>query len=694
MANIIGTKGNDTLVVSQYDGTNDTLTGGGGQDKFIYTLYYMYMYNITDFSGIGTSSNPSAAVITEVDTLIFQDIGFTARNFLLTQNGNNLEISFDGDITDDGEVIGTDYDSQDISPFLFEKPIVTLQNFTLENLDNLSTLGNILFYGQTSIKDSFDVVNANSTQQNPFNKNTVTFFNDLNNYVIGFDNSNDVINGQGGNDSINGLSGNDLLRGGAGNDTLMGDVGDDSLKGNTGNDLLLGGTGNDTLIGGVGNDTLKGGSGKDTLNVYGSTGDNLLSGGDGNDSLSASHYFSFEEFGYFAETIYFTSGNNTLKGGDGNDTLDVKGSTGDNLLFGGDGNDSLSASGYRKFDGSFVYYIVGNNTLNGGTGNDTLNANSSTGDNLLSGDDGNDYLSASSDYGRIGFSDSSGNNTLNGGDGNDILDVQGTGDNLLSGGDGNDSLSASGEFESFLGIYKVVGNNILNGGTGNDTLNVDISEGDNLLSGGDDDDYLSASGYFGDEVGYNLTASGNNTLNGGAGKDTLKVDNSRGDNLLSGGNGNDFLSALGASGNNTLNGGAGSDILIGGKGNDALYGGNGADTFVFNSYNEGVDSIYDFNNATNEGVDSPYESNATNEYIQIGAAGFGGQLSIGVLSASQFTLGTSATTIAQRFIYDNSTGALYFDQDGSANAFTQVKFAQFFGGVSLSEKVFYVTAEY
>ncbi|WP_229456015.1 hypothetical protein [Nostoc sp. CHAB 5715] len=118
--------------------------------------------------------------------------------------------------------------------------------------------------------------------------------------------------------------------------------------------------------------------------------------------------------------------------------------------------------------------------------------------------------------------------------------------------------------------------------------------------------------------------------------------------------------------------------MMGGNGNDTLYGGNGADTFAFNSYNEGVDSIYDFN--------------ANNEFIQVSAAGFGGGLSLYFLSASQFTLGTSATTIAHRFIYDDTTGALYFDQDGSRDAFTQVKFAQLFGGVSLTNNDFYVIA--
>ncbi|RCJ35587.1 hypothetical protein A6769_18210 [Nostoc punctiforme NIES-2108] len=141
----------------------------------------------------------------------------------ITQNGNNLELTF-----------------LDVA-----SSKVILQNFQLENLDNLPAnasrpaIGNILFDGQTSITDSFDVFNANSTQTNLFNKNTVTFLNDLNNNVAGFDNSNDLINGQGGNDIINGNSGNDLLRGGKGNDTLVG--GRD-------NDVLIGGVGADFFV--------------------------------------------------------------------------------------------------------------------------------------------------------------------------------------------------------------------------------------------------------------------------------------------------------------------------------------------------------------------------------------------------------------------------------------------------------------
>ncbi|MEH2287054.1 calcium-binding protein [Nostoc sp.] len=537
MANIIGTDGYDLLE----GGTgNDTFIGGTGNDEFVYNLGDG-TDTITDFGGIGKGTNPTAAVSAEVDTIKFQGAGLTAQNLLLTQNDNNLEITFEGNV----------------------KTIVILENFKLENLENLKAsgakpaLGNILFDGQNSIIDSFNVLDSNSTDTSLGIKNTVTFLNDLNNNITGLEDSNDVINGQGGNDKIDGLSGNDLLRGGAGDDTL------------------IGGTGDDTLIGGTGNDSL--------------VGNNLLSGGYGNDYLSISGYesFSYPDYEYDSRS----SGKNTLNGGVGNDNLSASGSTGNNLLSGDDGNDNLSISGYYKGNNYTNYdsRSSGKNTLNGGAGKDTLSAGGSTGDNLLSGGDGNDYLSISGDYSYIP----------------------------------SDPYSPR-----------------------------DVS------------------------ITYDSRSSGKNTLDGGTGDDNLNASNSKGDNLLDGGAGNDYISASSAFGKNTIYGGSGNDILIGGFGNDTLYGGTGTDTFVFNSYNQGVESIYDFN--------------ATNELIQVSAAGFGGGLSLSPLKASQFTLGTSATTSNQRFIYNSATGGLFFDQDGSASGFTQVKFAQLSTGLSVSENNFVV----
>ncbi|MBN3892123.1 MAG: calcium-binding protein [Nostoc sp. JL31] len=547
MANIIGTDGydllqgstgNDTLIGGQ---GNDYLTGGGGKDKFVYNLGDG-TDTITDFGGIGKGTNPTAAVIAEVDTIKFQGAGLTAQNLLLIQNGNDLEITFEGNTN----------------------TVVILQNFKLENLENLKAsggnpaLGNILFDGQNSITDSFNVLDSNSTDTSLGIKNTVTFLNDLNNNITGLEDSNDVVNGQGGNDKIDGLSGNDLLRGGAGNDTL------------------IGGTGNDSLIGGTANDSL--------------VGNNLLSGGYGNDYLSISGYrsFSYPDYDYNSRL----SGKNTLNGGAGDDNLSASGSTGNNLLSGDDGNDNLSISGYYEGSnyGNYDSRSSGKNTLNGGAGKDTLSAGGSTGDNLLSGGDSNDYLSIS-------------------------------------------------------GYFKYTPSN---------------------------DPYSPRD----TSITYDSRSSGKNTLNGGTGDDNLDATNSKGNNLLDGGAGNDYISASSASGKNTIYGGSGNDTLIGGFGNDILYGGTDRDTFVFNTYNKGVDSIYDFN--------------ATNELIQISAAGFGGGLSLGSLKTNQFTLGTSATTSNQRFIYNGATGGLFFDLDGSASGFTQVKFAQLSTGLSVSVNNFVV----
>ncbi|MEH1864574.1 MAG: calcium-binding protein, partial [Nostoc sp.] len=217
--NISGGNGSDTIAGG--DG-NDTIIGGNGNDTFVLDLGDGND-TIADFTGTGIGSNPSATVISQLDTLQFIGSGLTARNLQLTQNGDNLELTF--------------LDAASTK--------VTLQNFQLENLDNLSAngsrpaIGNILFDGQTSITDSFDVFNANSTQTNLFNKNTVTFLNDLNNNIAGFDNSNDVINGQKGNDIINGNSGNDLLRGGEGDDILIGGEGNDILVGGVGADIFV-----------------------------------------------------------------------------------------------------------------------------------------------------------------------------------------------------------------------------------------------------------------------------------------------------------------------------------------------------------------------------------------------------------------------------------------------------------------------
>ena len=138
-------------------------------------------------------------------------------------------------------------------------------------------------------------------------------------------------------------------------------------------------------------------------------------------------------------------------------------------------------------------------------------------------------------------------------------------------------------------------------------------------------------------------AAGNEILFGSASND-----------ILDGGIGNDILD--GGAGNDTLDAGNGDDILIGGTGNDSLTGGDGKDSFVINTPTEGVDTINDFQAG---GIDR----------IVVSSEGFGGGLTPNAfLEDSQFILGTSATDNDDRFIYDPSTGNLFFDPDGTGEA--------------------------
>jgi hypothetical protein len=71
---------------------------------------------IANFKGIGRGVNPSAAVLADADTLRISGAGLSARSMLLTQVGNDVEITFDG--VADTKII--------------------LQNVLLDELDNLT----------------------------------------------------------------------------------------------------------------------------------------------------------------------------------------------------------------------------------------------------------------------------------------------------------------------------------------------------------------------------------------------------------------------------------------------------------------------------------------------------------------------------------------------------------------------------
>ena len=116
---------------------------------------------------------------------------------------------------------------------------------------------------------------------------------------------------------------------------------------------------------------------------------------------------------------------------------------------------------------------------------------------------------------------------------------------------------------------------LINGGAGDDDIRVDESAGavnkTLVLLGGSGNDTL-------------VGGSGNDWLSGGNGNDALF--GGAGDNHLLGGNGNDSLvggdgndTLSGDNGTDTLDGGLGADTLAGGKGRDSIRGGPGLDSF-------------------------------------------------------------------------------------------------------------------
>ncbi|MCA2717400.1 MAG: calcium-binding protein [Microcystis sp. M169S2] len=157
---------------------------------------------------------------------------------------------------------------------------------------------------------------------------------------------------------------------------------------------------------------------------------------------------------------------------------------------------------------------------------------------------------------------------------------------------------------------------------------------------------------FGDTLVGGLS---NDTITGGLGADNLRGNS--GSDSLNGEAGDDSLD--GGSGNDTLLGGTGNDTLLGGTGNDTLTGGAGADHFAYNNTNQGVDTIDDF-------------STAQVDLIQVSASGTGfagSGLVAGLLPGTAFfsspTAGPGSGNAATRFIYNTTSGNLWFDRDGT-----------------------------
>lgn len=272
---------------------------------------------------------------------------------------------------------------------------------------------------------------------------------------------------------------------------------------------------------------------------------------------------------------------------------------------------------------AILYGTTDPDRINGTESDDTIYGWAQGGDE--NSPSGNDNL-----YGK------GGKDQIYGGTGNDTLDG-GLGDDYLDGGTGNDI------------IYGRSGNDRLIGGSL-------IPGGNATLYGGNGNDSLSGLGSMYGESG-NDTLDGFGAMYGGSGNDTIIGGDG---SFLYGGDGNDNLTGdysnvFGESGNDTLTGF--SAVLTGGSGNDIIILTNVYNFVKFNSPSEGVDTVRDF------GLGAEQFSRDT---ILVSASGFGGGLTAGAtITPEQFTLGTTSANANTRFIYNNTTGALLFDVDGT-----------------------------
>ncbi|OCQ93169.1 hypothetical protein AMR42_10625 [Limnothrix sp. PR1529] len=392
--------------------------------------------------------------------------------------------------------------------------------------------------------------------------------------LIGLGDADSLVSSTAGRNAIFGNAGADSLISQGGADTIYGGQGADIIR-SRGGSLLYGDRGNDTIVGeasstGIiggstagGGDTVYGGEGDDSL-VANSVGPSSLFGNQGNDVLVA---------GNRADTLY---------GGQGNDTLT---STVGGLLYGDRGNDSIVLSGSG---------VAGATTVYGGDGDDAITGGGRT---LLFGNQGNDTITAGaadSVYGGSGADvlTASGSGAFISGDlGNDILRNTGA-NNTLAGGEGDDTITfdggaafstaSGGGGKNFLQILPTItgSGNVLIAGSLGDTL---VGAGANTIQGGAGDDSLVSQG-------------SNVTLVGGAGRDTFNVlaggaisgfNPGEGDTILSGTApftiiaGSTGLYLTGTPNRDTLTGGAGNDTLEGLGNADILTGGAGADVFLF-----------------------------------------------------------------------------------------------------------------
>ncbi len=423
----------------------------------------------------------------------------------------------------------------------------------------------------------------------------------------------DTIFGNGGRDNIRGGSGDDVIDGGAGNDVIRGDAGADELRGGDGNDLIYADSDDTVVEGGAGTDRVIVRGGGDFSIDMTASGVERVDGGSGDDTLDATGSTT-------RVTQLGNRGDDALIGGENRDTQ--RGGAGDDVIYGGGGNDNIrgdaGADELRGGDGNDLIYADSDDTVvEGGAGTDRVIVQgngdfsidmTASGVERVDANSGNDTLDATGSTARVRQYGNGGDDTLIGGENRDTQ-RGGAGDDIIYGGGGNDVIRGDAGADELRGgegndlIYADSDDTVVEGGAGNDRVivqgdgdfSIDMTaSGVERVDGGAGDDTLDASGstsrvrqYGNDGDDTLIGGEGRDIQQGGDGDDTISGGGDR-DNIR-GGEGADRLS--GDEGRDTIRGDAGDDVIIGGDDNDTLYGGDGSDVFVY-EMGDGSDRVF------------------------------------------------------------------------------------------------------
>ncbi len=595
-----GGAGND-LLVGGFDGASNVLDGGDGDDRYFVT---------TSDTLIDSSGNDW--VYAALDWTLapgFENLQFSANNLPLAGRGNDAN----------NTIAGNDADNR------------------ITGLGGDDTL-----FGRAG-RDVFDLSPGaggsygNDTIDGGFDGDTLDFSGASSGVVV--DLAAGTASGGGGTvrfvsiENVIGSAFADSIRG------LPTQTSDGTFN------VFQGGAGRDTITGGNDRDTFvyaeaPGAANADLLTNFASSFDALRFDGSVFTRIGATDFAS-------GDARFFAAAGATA-GHDANDRIVYNTSTGD-LYYDADGSGAGAAQlvatlqGAPGLDGSQIHVFNGqpdsgngalvtgtssDDTLSGGTGDDTILGLG--GNDSLGGDVGNDSMDGGAGNDTL-FGDA-GNDTLLGGDGDDVFQFAGNidyGHDSIDGGAGNDAISFD-NLQMQSGVLINLGAGTLSGGGPGGSGSAVFTGIENAVGGRLDDHIIGSAGANSLSGGI----LGNDTLEGGAGNDTLTNGV-----LLDGGDGNDTLYAA----NNTLIGGA------------------GADSFVFSSRPSGTGaaSISDFAS----GSDKIHLDARAMRELDVGGNFAAGDARF--YAAAGATAGHDAD---DRVVFNTSTGQVFYDPDGSGSA--------------------------